>query len=386
MKIFLFSSAPGAGPAIVPGENFCFGKVRSLFLSKLFYKRGAGIWGSAGAVTAIFCIEAGAMGICFFPVVEAFRMDVGAHFTVKEYCFGIVSPGTAEVDACRRAVRGQAAAFKYIAVLLPFGRGGSGEVAVNLRRTCRAAAFPAVGSLCKNLTVFKIGSSAAENKVNISADKAIVIIMSSVDPFRKFFRTAKSAGFDFFWRKRAGKEGVLTAQKTAVFKNNTVTVHIKGNRLSHVFSKSCIVDKTDIFCRKIMGIHQNAVRAESPAWKAVLPWLFCIVSENDPGCLGRFAEQTEERAVNDQLFTVSTGGKADGYGLRVLLWNGKYGRLDRGKGLGGWVYIKFFHRDSFCSRAVILYSKFIIATAVKKDKETSKVMKRALHFIYILLY
>ena len=115
------------------------------------------------------------------------------------------------------------AALKYIAIFLSLRSRCRGHISVNL---------PA-NILGIQLTVFKICRGASKNKINISPDKAVLVIMTAIDPGGILLGADKTVWFDFLWRKGTCKNGVLAGQHPAAVKQDPVSIHIKGQSLSH---------------------------------------------------------------------------------------------------------------------------------------------------------
>ena len=129
---------------------------------------------TAGAITGVFPIVK--MPVLFAPVRPAGGMDMGIHIALQIDCAGILPPGASQVDGSLRAVTEQPTAVENIAKLPLPGGGGGGEIAGD---PLAVGAFwgKLLGLSGKNLTLLKVTDAAPKDKVHVSLDIAVPIIL-----------------------------------------------------------------------------------------------------------------------------------------------------------------------------------------------------------------
>ena len=194
----------------IPALKYVFkGIPGGFFIRKLAGEISSCLRVGARSEGLIFRIVEMAMG--FLPVIPAFGMDMGAHLTVDEDGLGIFTPWTPQINGVRRTIALQPAILEYISEGFPFWCGSRCDIAAvdMLTGLCRC---PLVFAHCReNNAIVKIGDGAAEDKVNISADIAVAVALSSHDAGFGFTGAFESAGLHFLFGKRRGKQSVLMA-------------------------------------------------------------------------------------------------------------------------------------------------------------------------------
>src|SRR5690606_5580797 len=163
------------------------------------------------ALGTVLRIKGGLLGLRLVPIVPAFRFYMSIHKAIDEHGFGMVPPRPPQIKCIFIGVPGQATVDKYQSVLpLLFG-GGRREVAIILG---------------KDLTRLKNGRGPTEYKVHRTFNIAVFIILPGTVPLQV--------------------QGILKAQKTAVFKDHLIRTDTDGHRLPDLPSIPGTVFKADV--------------------------------------------------------------------------------------------------------------------------------------------
>lgn len=271
----------------------------------------------------IFSIKAASVEGGLVPIVPAFGANVGADGAVDQHGFGIVPPGPTQIAAGRRQVMPKkAAAVEHIAVLLSLWGGG-----------CRGVA----GGKGHNVTVFKPGSSAAKDKINIPFNAAAAVGVALGRSGSKLLGADEAVFLQFLGWKGSGEQGVLVGTQNAVLAGKKVPVCIQGNGLPHLFPWRGGVDDGQPPQGHMGGIHHQCGRAEGAPVHAIGHGLLGAVIPLDHSV---FANQGGVGPLKHHLFPIDSGGKAqgnggvipgqrmDGAGQRTV--PGGYGKLTQG--------------------------------------------------------
>ena len=150
---------------------------------------------AAGTIAGVLSIVK--MSMFFIPVLPSRRMDVGIHIALQIDSLSILSPGASQINRSIRTVAEQAAAVEYIAVRLSIWSGGGCQIAVDLLSFGTFRRY-LLRFGCKNFAFLKITDSAAKDKIHISLNVAVFIVMSAHDAGQIPAGADKTARLGFF--------------------------------------------------------------------------------------------------------------------------------------------------------------------------------------------
>ena len=193
-----------------------------------------------------------------------------------------------------------------------------------------------------NGTVFKISSSPAEYKIDITADITFFVILPAMKTRRGLFRPDKPVFLNFFRRQRRGKKRVLMPEQTAGIHNESVAVRIQRNCLAMRERISGCVFNRQILQSNVMRVDKHGIRTKSPSLRSVLHQIICVIviCQNRIRAALSGSLQCDKRPVYRDFFMITTRRNENCHRRPVSFRNAVY-RLRNGRKI---IRISFFGR------------------------------------------
>src|SRR5690606_22480872 len=150
-----------------------------------------------GTVVGIFGIKGSSFAMRFAPVVPSFGTNMGTHLTLTKDCFGMIAPGSTQIDAFHIRIGCEFTTIKQISKRRVRLSGGSSDIGL---------------TLAVNDAIFKNNSRPSKDEVGSTFYIAILIKLSTV--------------------LCIGKQCILIAQKATIKKHGSIATHMHCNGLS----------------------------------------------------------------------------------------------------------------------------------------------------------
>ena len=152
---------------------------------------------------------------------------------------------------------------------------------------------------------------ATKNKIDISRDLAVPVILGRRAAGRKTARAKEAILLPFLLRQRGAEQRILIAQQPHILKEGVRAVHISRHGLPHLCPGAGIVFNGQVPHPQFYPPEKRGIAAEGVGGPAVRVRQLAAVAPHDAGAFHACADQGDILFFAHQLFAVNARANAD---------------------------------------------------------------------------